>query len=110
MQLKDKTYSRKSPANFARAAEWSSERESPPALVASTPLIPGYIDEDEVYGLACFIARINPDIPYALLGFAPEFLMDDSPTTSIAQAQACLKAAKQAGLTRVRLGNEHLLC
>ncbi len=96
--------------NFARAAEWSSERESPPALVASTPLVPGYIDEDEVYGLASFIARINPDIPYALLGFAPEFLMDDSPTTSNAQAQACLKAAKQAGLTRVRLGNEHLLC
>jgi len=60
--------------------------------------------------LASFIARINPDIPYALLGFAPEFLMDDSPTTSNAQAQACLKAAKQAGLTRVRLGNEHLLC
>jgi pyruvate formate lyase activating enzyme len=78
--------------------------------VASTPLIPGYIDENEVYGLASFIARINPDIPYALLGFAPEFLMDDSPTTSMAQAEACLKAAKEAGLTRVRLGNEHLFC
>jgi pyruvate formate lyase activating enzyme len=96
--------------NFARAAEWSSERTSPPALVASTPLIPGYIDEDEVYGLASYIARINPDIPYALLGFAPQFLMDDSPTTSTAQAKACLEAAKQAGLKRVRLGNEHLLC
>jgi pyruvate formate lyase activating enzyme len=96
--------------NFARAAEWSSERPSPPALVASTPLIPGYIDEDEVYGLASFIAAINPDIPYALLAYAPSFLMDDSPTTSAAQAHLCLEAAKQAGLTRVRLGNEHLLC
>ncbi|MGA2937067.1 MAG: radical SAM protein [Syntrophobacteraceae bacterium] len=96
--------------NFARAAEWSSERPSPPALVASTPLIPGYINEDEVYGLASFIAGINPDIPYALLALAPQFVMDDSPTTSAAQAHACLGAAKQAGLTRVRLGNEHLLC
>ncbi len=96
--------------NFARAAEWSSERPSPPALVASTPLIPGYVNEDEVYGLASFIAGINPDIPYALLAYAPQFLMDDSPTTSAAQADACLEAAKQAGLTRVRLGNEHLLC
>ncbi len=96
--------------NFARAAEWSSERTSPPALVASTPLIPGYVDEYEVYGLASFIARINPDIPYVLLAYAPQFLMDDSPTTSAAQARACLDAAKQAGLTRIRLGNEHLIC
>jgi pyruvate formate lyase activating enzyme len=95
--------------NFARAADWSSQRSSPPVLVASTPLIPGYIDEDEVYGLASFIAAINPDIPYALLAFAPQFLMDDSPTTSAAQAHACLEAAKRAGLTRVRLGNGHLV-
>ncbi|MCL5406190.1 MAG: radical SAM protein [Deltaproteobacteria bacterium] len=95
--------------NFARAAEWASKRLSPPALVASTALIPGFIDEEEIYGLASFIARINPDIPYALLAFAPQFLMDGSPTTSAAQARACLKAAKLAGLTRVRIGNEHLL-
>lgn len=96
--------------NFARAAEWASKRTCPPALVASTPLVPGYIDESEIYGLATFIARINPDIPYALLAFAPQFLMDDSPTTSTDQAEACLEAARQAGLKRVRLGNVHLLC
>lgn len=96
--------------NFARVAEWASRRPSPPLLVASTPLVPGYIDEKEIWGLASFIARIDPDIPYALLAFAPQFLMDDSPTTSTGQALACLKAAKQAGLKRVRLGNEHLLC
>ncbi|MDR3568604.1 MAG: radical SAM protein [Syntrophobacteraceae bacterium] len=95
--------------NFARAAEWASKRPSPPALVASTTLIPEFIDEEEIYGLASFIARIDPDIPYALLAFAPQFLLDDSPTTSTDQALACLKAAKLAGLTRVRLGNEHLL-
>lgn len=95
--------------NFARAAQWSSERLTPPALVASTPLIPDFIDEDEIYGLASFIARINPHIPYALLAFAPQFLMDASPTTSAAQARACLEAAKSAGLTRVCIGNEHLL-
>jgi pyruvate formate lyase activating enzyme len=95
--------------NFARAAEWSRERPCPPALVASTTLIPEFIDEEEIYGLASFIARIDPNIPYALLAFAPHFLMEDSPTTSTAQAHACLEAAKQAGLTRVRLDNEHLL-
>jgi pyruvate formate lyase activating enzyme len=95
--------------NFAIAAEWSAKRSSPPPLIASTPLVPGYIDPDEVYGLASFIAGINPEIPYALLAFAPQFMMEDSPTTSGAQALACLEAAKQAGLTRVRIGNEHLL-
>ena len=77
--------------------------------MASTPLIPDFIGEDEIFGLASFIARINPDIPYAILAFAPQFLMDDSPTTSSDLAQACFRAAKLAGLTRVRLGNEHPL-
>jgi pyruvate formate lyase activating enzyme len=95
--------------NFARAAEWASERMSPPALVASTTLIPEFIDEEEIYGLASFIARINPDIPYALLAFAPQFLMDHSSTTSTDQARACLKAAILAGLNCVHIGNEHLL-
>jgi len=95
--------------NFERLADWASKRSIPPLLVASTPLVPGYIDEDEIWGLASFIARINPDIPYALLAFAPQFIMDDSPTTTAEQARACLEAAKRAGLRHVRLGNEHLL-
>lgn len=95
--------------NFARIAEWASRRATPPLLVASTPLVPGYINEEEIWGLATYIARINPDIPYALLAFAPQFIMDDSPTTTAAQALACLETAKRAGLKRVRLGNEHLL-
>ncbi|MHC1727353.1 MAG: radical SAM protein [Syntrophobacteraceae bacterium] len=96
--------------NFARAAEWAAARRQPPLLVASTPLVPGYVDEDEIYRIASFIARLDPEIPYTLLAFAPQFLMNDSPTTSAAQARTCLEAAKNAGLTRVRLGNEQLIC
>jgi pyruvate formate lyase activating enzyme len=95
--------------NFARVADLCSLRSSPPLLVASTPLVPGFIDEEEIWGLASFIARINPDIPYALLAFAPQFFMDDSPTTSAVHAHACLDIARQAGLKCVRLGNQHLL-
>ena len=95
--------------NFARLAGWAALRPSPPLLIASTPLVPGYIDEAEVAGIASFIAGLDPDIPYVLLAFAPQFMMDDFPTTSVAQAKACLEAAKGAGLTRVRIGNEHLL-
>lgn len=95
--------------NFSRAAEWASLRQEPPLLVASTVLVPGYVGEEEVYSIASFIAGHNPDIPYALLAFAPHFCLEDFPTTSRNQAEACLNAAKEAGLRRVRLGNRHLI-
>lgn len=95
--------------NFRRAAKYRSQRPVPPLLVASTLLVPGYIDAKEVGAIARFIASIDPEIPYALLSFAPQFMMKDLPTTSRAQALACRAAAKEAGLTNVRLGNPWLL-
>jgi len=95
--------------NFAAAAKHIPRRPEPPSLVASTLLVPGYIDEREVQAIASFIAGLNPDIPYALLGFHGNFLMTDLPATSLKHAEACLEAAKNAGLKRVRLGNVHLL-
>jgi len=96
--------------NFRHLAEkWAPLRKNPPLLVASTLLVPGYVDEEEVFQIASFIAGLDPDIPYALLGFAPQFCLEDFPTTSLDQADACLAAAKRAGLTRIRVGNRHLL-
>ena len=95
--------------NFKRLAQMAAARKDPPVLLASTLLVPGYVDESEVFQLASFIAALDPDIPYALLGFAPQFCLEDFPTTSIAQAEACMDAAKRAGLRRVRIGNRHLL-
>jgi pyruvate formate lyase activating enzyme len=95
--------------NFRHAAAYRAQRPNPPLLVASTLMVPGYVDAQEVAGIARFIASIDPDIPYALLAFAPHFLMDDLPTTSRAQARACLQAAREAGLTNVRLGNPWLV-
>jgi pyruvate formate lyase activating enzyme len=68
------------------------------------------VGEEEVSRIAAFIAGLNPDIPYALLGFAPQFCMSDFSTTSREQADACVEAARRAGLRRVRLANRHLLC
>ena len=59
--------------------------------------------------LARFIADIHPDIPYSLLAFAPQFYLHDLPVTSEGHAVEALAAAKAAGLTRVRVGNIHLL-
>jgi pyruvate formate lyase activating enzyme len=95
--------------NFSRAARRFSERPEPPLLVASTPLVPGYVDDGEVSAIARFIASLNPQIPYSLLGFHPDFYMRDLPATSRRHAERCLEAAQEAGLSRVRIGNVHVL-
>ncbi len=94
--------------NFAMLAELVEERPSPPFLIASTLLVPGYVDAIEVEAIARFIAGLNPEIPYALLAFYPTYTMRSLPTTSRAHAKACLEAARRH-LRNVRLGNVHLL-
>jgi pyruvate formate lyase activating enzyme len=95
--------------NFARVAARVSERPEVPLLVASTLLVPGYVDVDEVRPLAQFIARLNPDIPYSLLAFHPQFLMNDLPATSAAHMERCLTAVQEAGLKKINIGNAGLL-
>lgn len=95
--------------NFSRLAEFIKYREEPPLLIASTLLVPGYIDRYEVERIAEFIASLNPQIPYSLLAFYPCFYMHDLPTTSRRHAEECLEAAKSKGLRNVRIGNLHLL-
>ena len=48
-------------------------------------------------------------VPYSLLGFGPNFYMPDLPCTSVRHAEEAEAAAHAAGLTRVRVGNRHLL-
>jgi len=95
--------------NFRLLAEYARARPSPPLLVASTLLVPGFVDRQEVSRLAGFIASVDPDIPYSLLAFAPQFMMSDLPTTSRRHAEECLAEAKARGLKRVRIGNVNLL-
>ena len=79
-----------------------------PLLVASTLLVPGYIDAQEVKSIAKFIASIDDSIPYSLLAFHPQFFMSDLPVTSRKHADECCEAAK-SHLKNVRIGNVHLL-
>lgn len=95
--------------NFALLADLTRSRREPPPLMASTLLVPGYIDKEEVDNIASFIAKLNPEIPYSLLGFHPQFMMDDLPATCRSHAEGCMDAALSAGLKRVHIGNIHLL-
>ncbi|MBW2087073.1 MAG: radical SAM protein [Deltaproteobacteria bacterium] len=95
--------------NFETLSGRISQRPDPPFLLASTLLVPGYVDEDEVKAIASYMAGLNPDIPYNLLAFHPLFYLRDFPTTSRRHALRCQEAAKRAGLRRVHIGNIHLL-
>jgi len=95
--------------NFKRAGEKFKQRPVPPLLIASTLLVPGYIDEEEVRSIARFIASVDPDIPYSLLGFYPHFYMSDLPLTLKANAEKCLRVAREEGVKNLRIGNLHLL-
>ena len=100
---------RRTLSNFRRVGKMIQRRLQPPPLIASTLLVPGYVDSAEVRAIAEFIASVRADIPYRLLAFHPAHLMSDMPPTSRQQADECMAAARSAGLTRVSLGNQHLL-
>jgi len=98
-------------ANFRFAVEFArrSGRSEPPLVVASTLLVPGYTDRAELEALASFIAECDPQTPWALLGFHPDFVMRDLPTTSRNHAETAIQIAQRVGIRRVRVGNLHLL-
>jgi pyruvate formate lyase activating enzyme len=100
---------RKTLENFRKLAGWIGKRPEPPLLIASTLLVPGYVDEKEVAATAGFISDLSPEIPYALLAFYPHFYLSDLPTTSRAHAVRCRAIAEKAGLRQVRIANVHLL-
>jgi len=77
-------------------------------LTASTLLVPGYVDVEEVENLARFIAEIDPAIPYTLLAFCPHYVMNDLSTTRREQADQCYDVASKY-LEHVRIGNINLL-
>lgn len=95
--------------NLALAVELTRGRPSPPPVIASTLMVPGYVEAGEVRLISRFLASLNPDMPYALLGFHPDFRMGDMGTTTRACARACAAAAEEEGLHRVKVGNVHLL-
>jgi pyruvate formate lyase activating enzyme len=95
--------------NFKKIAEYIRERPEVPLLTASTLLVLGYVEEEEVEKIARFIAEINLEIPYRLLAFSPKFYMKDLPLFSKERAFLALEKAKKAGLKRISLGKEYLL-
>ena len=95
--------------NVRRVAKRFDERPEVPLLVVSTLLVPCYVDEYEVDGITRFLAGLNPEIPYRLLAFHPDYMMRDLPPTSRRHAMRAYEIAKRNGLRNVSIGNPWLL-
>jgi len=79
-------------------------RPDMPLLTATTLLVPGYVDDQEVEKIAIFLAGLDNEIPYSLLVFHPDFMMSDLPVTPIRQVKDCYSVARRY-LKRVNIGN-----
>ncbi|MFP3872711.1 MAG: radical SAM protein [Candidatus Natronoplasma sp.] len=95
--------------NFKRMGKYNSQRDEPPFLRASTLLVPGYIDLEEIRKISKFISEVDESIPYTLLSYAPAYKLDGLPRTEKDFALTAKNVAENEGLERVRIGNEHLL-
>jgi len=95
--------------NFSWLARRHRERPEVPLARASTLLVPGYVDDEEIRALASFIADLDPTIPYSLLAFHPLYHMEDMPFTRREDAERYLRICREEGLEKVRIGNPWLL-
>jgi len=103
------TTNKKTLENFAYLASRFKDRKEPPLVVASTLLVPGYVDVGEVAKIGRFISSLDREIPYSLLGFHPHCNMNDLPTTSREHAARAREVVTEAGLLNVHIGNVYLL-
>ena len=96
--------------NFKWLGECHRERPEVPFARASTLLVPGYVDDQEIRAIASLIADIDPTIPYSLLAFHPLHYMQDMQYTKREDAERFVQICKDEGLQKVRVGNPWLLC
>ncbi len=94
--------------NLKIAGEYARRKEYP-LIVVSTLMIPGYINEEEIDLITKFIASINPDIPFSLLGFHSSYLMSETRYTTKIEAEKYYKIARKNGIKNVHIGNRHIL-
>ena len=72
----------------------------------TTLVIPRLNDGDEeLRGIAGFLAGISPDIPWHVSGFSPHYHMQDRPPTSAKTLHRAWQIGKEAGLRYVYTGN-----
>lgn len=82
----------------------------------TTLVVPGENDSDEeLEGIARFIAQVDPHIPWHVSRFHPDFRFTDSPATPVETIRKAALTGKREGLEYIYAGNvpgeaAHTLC
>lgn len=75
-------------------------------LEITTLVVPGQNDtEEQLGGIAEFIAGISPDIPWHISRFHPDYQATDIPATPVSTLRRALELAREAGLHYPFVGN-----
>jgi pyruvate formate lyase activating enzyme len=67
--------------------------------------IPEVVEAKELGRIAARLAAVDMSIPFTILAFFPEYQMKDFRTPTVEEMVCAYENARNAGLTRVRLGN-----
>ncbi len=85
-----------------KVPEWIVERGF--VLEVCTLYIPNWVEVNQIEKIAKMIAEIDPEIPFTILAYFPEYkLHERSPTLS--EMISAYSSAVEAGLKNVKLGN-----
>lgn len=74
-------------------------------LEVLTLFIPGWVESDQIEGIARLIFEVDEGIPFTILAFFPAYRLKDNPSPTLSQMLAGYSAAKKVGLKCVKLGN-----
>lgn len=74
-------------------------------LEVSTVYIPGWVEVDQIREIAKLLAQVDPDIPYAIIAFIPEYQLKSVRPPTLQEMVSAFEAARDSGLRNVRLGN-----
>jgi len=67
--------------------------------------IPGWVETDQIEKIAQILLKVDPQIPYTILAFFPEYQLDDVRSPTLKQMLEAYARVKDVGLKNVRLGN-----
>jgi pyruvate formate lyase activating enzyme len=75
------------------------------ALEVLSLYIPDLVETDELVKITQCLKETDPDIPFTILAFFPEYKMKDSRSPTVKEIVEAYQAAKSVGLKNIRIGN-----
>jgi pyruvate formate lyase activating enzyme len=67
--------------------------------------IPGWVEADQIEMIAGILNEVDPELPFTILAFFPEFQLKDVPSPTVTQMLEAYERVRDVGLENVRLGN-----